>query len=146
MKNILPSMALLSLFGCVLPAAKPAVCANSIADVRRLERSWLDAYENHDAEAMQAILEDNFIITHVDASMQSKRDVVESVKGPRPDPRTTYRTEDVYGRCYGDTVILTGWVVDRQGSPSRYTDTYVRTGGRWSVVASHLSHPRASSN
>jgi hypothetical protein len=53
----------------------------------------------------------------------------------------------VRARAYGDTVILLGRVVTeyvRDGKAvkeaSRYTDTYVRRGGRWQVVASHLSN------
>jgi hypothetical protein len=32
-------------------------------EVRKLERAWLDAYEQHVAKAMNAIVADDFIIT-----------------------------------------------------------------------------------
>jgi ketosteroid isomerase-like protein len=58
-----------------------------------------------------------------------------------------FTTENVQSRVYGDTVIVMGTVVSewKQGDKlmtdrSRYTDTYVRRGGRWQVVASHLSN------
>ena len=114
-------------------------------DVRRLERSWLDAYEKRDAAAMSAIVADDFTITFPDGSIQTKQQVVDSIKQPG-GPAMKFRTENVQSRVYGDTVILIGLVVSewKQGDQlmsdrSRYTDTYVRRNGKWQVVASHLS-------
>ena len=120
-------------------------------EVRKLERQWLDAYEQNDAEAMERIVADDFVITFPEGSMQTKPQLMKMIKAPRrPDrPRMKFRTEDVQSRAYGDTVILTGRVIseyEREGKAvreqSRYTDTYVRRGGRWQVVASHLSNVR----
>lgn len=121
---------------------------NAEQEVRKLERAWLDAYEKYDVEAMNAIVADDFTITFPNGAIQTKEQIIKSLKAPRPasSPSTRFYTEDVQARVYGDTVILIGRVVSerqREGKPvrqqSRYTDTYVRRGGRWQVVASHLS-------
>ncbi|HWS90667.1 MAG TPA: nuclear transport factor 2 family protein [Pyrinomonadaceae bacterium] len=118
-------------------------------EVRRLERQWLDAYEQNDAAAMERIVADGFTITFPNGGMQTKPQLMSMIKAPRRpgQPRMKFRTEGVESRAYGDTVILTGRVVteyERDGKTvreqSRYTDTYVRSGGRWQVVASHLSN------
>jgi uncharacterized protein (TIGR02246 family) len=118
-------------------------------EVRRLERQWLDAYEQNDAEAMERIVADDFVITFPNDGMQTKPQLMKMIKAPRPpgQPRMKFRTEGVQSRAYGDTVILIGRVVseyERDGKTvteqSRYTDTYVRRDGRWQVVASHLSN------
>ena len=118
-------------------------------EVRKLERAWLDAYEQSDAKAMEAIVADDFTITFPDGSMQTKPQIMEMIKRPRnpANPPLKFYTEDVQSRVYGDTVILLGRVVTeyvRDGKTvkeaSRYTDTYVKRGGRWQVVASHLSN------
>lgn len=118
-------------------------------EVRKLERAWLDAYEKRDVEAMTAIVADDFTITFPGGGMQTKEQIIRMIKAPRPasSPSTKFYTEDVQARVYGDTVILIGRVVSewqREGKTvreeSRYTDTYVRRGGRWQVVASHLSN------
>jgi uncharacterized protein (TIGR02246 family) len=119
-------------------------------EVRKLERAWLDAYEQHDVKAMDAIVADDFTITFPDGSMQTKAQVVDSIKAPRKpgSPPLTFHTEDVQARVYGDTVvILIGRVVTeyvRDGKAvkeqNRYTDTYLKREGRWQVVASHLSN------
>ena len=119
-------------------------------EVQKLERAWLDAYEQSDEKAMNAIVADDFAITFPDGSMQAKAQIISMIKMPRPAGRPTvkFHTEDVKARVYGDTVILTGRVISeyrRDGQvisteQQRYTDTYVKRNGRWQVVASHLSN------
>ena len=124
-------------------------------EVRKLERQWLDAYEQNDAEAMDRIVADDFVITFPNGAMQSKPQLMAMIKAPRrpSQPKMRFHTEDVRSRAYGDTVILIGRVVtqyERDGKTvaerSRYTDTYVRRDGRWQVVASHLSNVEEPKN
>ena len=112
--------------------------------VRKLERAWLDAYEKHDVAAMTSIVADDFTITFADGGIQTKLQILESLK--RPPGSSKFRTESVQSRAYGDVVILIGLVITewKQGDKemsdrSRYTDTYVKRNGKWQVVASHLS-------
>jgi ketosteroid isomerase-like protein len=129
--------------------AEPPKLTKAEEDARKLERQWLDAYEKKDAEAMGRIAAEDFVITFPNGGMQTKPQLMAMIKAPRraSEPEMRFRTEDVRSRAYGDTVILMGIVVteyERGGKPvierSRYTDTYVRTNGRWQVVASHLSN------
>lgn len=117
-------------------------------EVRKLERAWLDAYEQRDAKAMEAIVADDFTITFTDGSVQTKPQILNMIKAPRraDNPPPKIYTEEVRARVYGETVILVGRVVSEwqqngqtMKEQNRYTDTYVRRGGRWQVVASHLS-------
>ncbi len=130
-------------------AAQQPKLTGAEEEVRRLERQWLDAYEQSDPEAMDRIVADDFTITFPNGGMQTKPQLMAMVKSPRRagQPRMKFYTEGVQSRAYGETVILTGRVTteyERDGKTvkeqSRYTDTYVRTKGRWQVVASHLSN------
>ena len=149
MKPIKTCLILLTLFaGCVNVLAQD----DAGQTVQKLERAWLDAYEQHDEKAMDAIVADDFTITFPNGSMQTKAQIMSSIKSPRsPDGRAMkFHTEEVRARVYGDTVILTGRVVteyQRDGQTTskeeqRYTDTYVKRNGHWQVVASHLSNAR----
>jgi uncharacterized protein (TIGR02246 family) len=129
--------------------AQPQSPSKAEEDVRKLERQWLDAYEQNNAEAMNLIVADDFTITFPNGAMQTKPQIMAMVKAPRraSAPKMRFITEDVRSRAYGDTVILIGRVVseyERDGKAfreaSRYTDTYVQRNGRWQVVASHLSN------
>jgi uncharacterized protein (TIGR02246 family) len=138
---------------CLMVLMLAASCAFAQAapdqEVKKLERAWLDAYEQLDEKAMNAIVADDFTITFPDGSMQTKAQIISSLKRPRPQGASTqkFRTEEVQARVYGDTVVLIGRVIteyQRDGqtnsSQQRYTDTYVKRDGRWQVVASHLSN------
>jgi uncharacterized protein (TIGR02246 family) len=115
--------------------------------VRKLEREWLDAYEKHDADAMARILADEFTISYGDGRTENKTQVLESVKAPASaGPSSRFSTEDVQAQIDGDTVVLTGRLLqtsDRGGETKtmrfRYTDTYKQRDGRWQVVNSRLS-------
>lgn len=114
-------------------------------EVRKLERAWLDAYEKRDVAAMTAIVADDFTITFPDGGMQTRPQIVESLRRSGGSSMK-FSTENVQSRAYGDTVILIGVVISewRQNDKpmtdrSRYTDTYVKRNGSWQVVASHLS-------
>lgn len=145
-----PRSILLAVFAFGLLSASAATAqtnhaSNKADDVRKLERAWLDAYEKRDVAAMTAIVADDFTITFADGSVQTKPQVIESIKRASGPPSKFY-TENVQARVYGDTVVLIGLVVSewKQGDKtmtdrSRYTDTYVRRNGQWQVVASHLS-------
>ncbi|MDT4967596.1 MAG: hypothetical protein QOJ64_2333 [Acidobacteriota bacterium] len=123
---------------------------DAVQSVQKLERAWLDAYEQHDEKAMDSIVAEDFAITFPNGEMQTKAQIIASLKRPRPTggPAMKFHTEDVKGRAYGNTVILNGRVVteyQRDGQTmskdqQRYTDTYVQRDGRWQVVASHLSN------
>lgn len=116
-------------------------------EVRKLERDWLDAYEQNNSEVMTRIVNDEFVITFPNGAQQTKPELMNMIKTPSSGPKMRFYTEDVKSRAFGDTVILRGKVVteyERDGKKvterSRYTDTYVKRNGRWQVVASHLSN------
>lgn len=146
------ALALLLAVSCSFTLAQQAQQSNltkAEVEVRKLERQWLDAYEQNNSEAMNLIVADDFNITFPNGAMQTKPQIMSMVKAPRPAsaPKMRFSTEDVRSRAYRDTVILIGRVIteyERDGKTvkevSRYTDTYVKRKGRWQVVASHLSN------
>ncbi len=143
---------LLTTFALVMTGALTAsgqAVSKAEGEVHKLERAWLDAYEKRDVVAMNTIVADDFLITFADGSMQTKPQIIESLKRPGGSS-SKFFTEGVRARVYGDTVVLTGVVVSewKQGDKtmtdrSRYTDTYVKRNGQWQVVASHLSNASA---
>jgi CubicO group peptidase (beta-lactamase class C family)/ketosteroid isomerase-like protein len=117
-------------------------------EVRKLEREWLDAYEQHDGVAMDRILADDFKLTQFGGGVQTKADILAQLKATRDPsrPEPNLSTEEVQSRVEGNSVILTGRFIQRMGRDdetrtmeARYTDTYVKRQGRWQVVASQLT-------
>ena len=128
--------------------SQPQPISQSEQEVRKLEREWLDAYEQHDATAMDRILADDFKLTQSSGAVQTKADILAALTAPRDSgrPEPKFSTEDVQSRVEGDTVILTGRFIQRMEHDGQtrtigasYTDTYVKRRGRWQVVASQLT-------
>jgi uncharacterized protein (TIGR02246 family) len=143
-------MGTLAVLTLALAAGQPAA-GTAEAEVRKLERQWLDAYEKRDAGAMDRIVADDFAITFPDGSVQTKAQLMAGIRQPPKEGAAAPRffTDDVRARAYGDTVVLTGTVVTERTrggkairEAARYTDTYVKRDGKWQVVASHLSNVR----
>jgi uncharacterized protein (TIGR02246 family) len=133
----------------LLQVAEGSSAPDAVAQVRQLEREWLDAYEKRDGAAMQRIVADDFTIVYPGGTRQNKAEVLAALERSRASgsPAPHFNTEDVQARASGDTVVLTGRVITRRtgadGTESRqeshYTDTYVRRDGRWQVAASILT-------
>ncbi|MEJ7623442.1 MAG: nuclear transport factor 2 family protein [Pyrinomonadaceae bacterium] len=149
MKHLLViTVALMVMVGAATETYSQTTDLTRIADVQKLERAWLDAYEKHDVKSMTAIVGGDFVITFPEGGQQTKADILRMIGRPvTPAREMKFSTENVKGRAYGDTVILMGRVVTesmRDGKPFKehqlYTDTYVRRNGKWQVVASHLSN------
>src|SRR5688500_11781220 len=127
----LTCLALLVAAACSLVPAQGPKLTKAEEEVRRLERLWLDAYEQNDAAAMDRIVADDFTITFPNGGMQTKPQIMAMVRSPRRAAPPRFRTEGVQSRAYGETVILIGKVIseyERDGKTSteqsRYTDTY----------------------
>ncbi len=116
-------------------------------ELLRVEREWLDAYVQRDAAALSRIVADDYMLTYDTGQTVNKTQAMADLARPRAANFSfTFTTEDTAVRVLGETAVLTGRVIQRTRmgeretvTRSRYTDTYVRRGGRWQVVASHLS-------
>jgi ketosteroid isomerase-like protein len=116
-------------------------------EVLKLEREWLDAYEQNDAAAMERIVAEEFEIRYPEGKVDTKADLLKMVSSYSGKPASIKLfTEQTVATTYPDTVILKGIVVleikngeEKKQIKQHYTDTWVRTEKGWQVVASHLS-------
>jgi len=118
--------------------------AQTLAATKRqitaLEEDWIKAVVRRDAAAFDRLLAPSFVYTE-DDRVYSKAQLIKEVT-TGSDTVTSGRNEDLTVRVYGNTAIATGWLilVGRGASGSferryRYTDTWLRTGIRWRVIA-----------
>lgn len=102
-----------------------------------------------DARALDALLADDWILTHSDGRTQDKRDyLAELARGARGGRVNTAITNaDVRFRWYGEAAVVTGASVQSgigaDGAPFRgrfrFTRVWIRRSGAWVMVASHSS-------
>lgn len=108
----------------------------------QLEDSWAVALVRRDGATFRRLLADGFVYTENDRTLR-RDDVLHDVEAG-PDKVEAAHNEDMRVYRFGATAVVTGWLVVRgrgAGGPFnrryRFTDTWVRRGGRWQIVAAH---------
>jgi ketosteroid isomerase-like protein len=135
---------------CLLAASAvrlPAQEKSDVAAIRALEMKWTESYKEHSIDILSSLLADDFVITIEDGSIFSKAGYITH----SADPSTRVQVaelSDLKVRMHGDTAIVTGAYHEKgesNGKPYEYhdrlTDVWMKTGGKWQVVASHYSVP-----
>ena len=128
----------------VLLVAGSQARAQNTATVQRqitaLEDDWIKAVIRRDAMAFRRLLAPDFIYTE-DDRVYTRDQLIKEIT-TATDTVTSGVNEDLSVRVFGNTAIATGWLVLRGRGASgafenryRYTDTWVKLGGRWRVAS-----------
>jgi ketosteroid isomerase-like protein len=125
----------------------PAQEKSDAATVRSLELKWTESYKERSIDILSSLLAEDFVITIEDGNVYSKAGYITH----SADPLTRVQVaelSDIKVRIHGDTAIVTGAYHEKgesSGKPyeyrDRFTDVWMRSGGKWQVVASHYSVP-----
>jgi len=145
MSNLFPCL-VIALSACATAHPVPTASPGDDADVLARERAWLDACEHNDADVMADMLADDFVLTLPTGHRTAKADVVTGTRrlqaaGKRFPHLVTSGT--VAHRRAG-VIVLAGTVaqVDEHGGRHAevlYTDTWIRDGATWRVLASQMT-------
>ncbi len=107
----------------------------------RLEDDWASALVKRDRVTFERLLADRFVYTEND-QMMDRRAVLNSVVGGSDTVAAAHNDSMVVHRFGPVTAVVTGWlVVGGRGANGqfqrryRFTDTWVKRGGRWRIVA-----------
>lgn len=128
----------------ILPAAQEE---SDSAKVRTLEVTLMESYKQRQIDVLASLLDDDFVITFEDGSTYGKTGYISFSATPsvRVD---VAEMADVKIRMHGNTAILTGAYHERgenKGKPydyrDRFTDVWMKFGGKWRLVASHYGIP-----
>jgi len=108
----------------------------------QLEDDWALALVRRDATVFRRLLADGFIYTEDDRTVGRDDLLRDIVAGP--DTVEAAHNEEMRVHRFGSTAVVTGWLVVRGRGASgpfdrryRFTDTWLRRGGRWQIVAAH---------
>ena len=120
------------------------VClADSHADLLRAHEAFHNALRDADSPALLRLLDDHFTWTHTDSQVQSKSDVVGTIR----DGKLRYaelRTDQETFNEYAKAAVVTGHSTRRYADAAkpfelRYTLTFVKSGRDWKVAAYHTT-------
>ena len=107
----------------------------------RLEDDWASALVKRDRVTFERLLADGFVYTENDQVMD-RRAVLNSVVAGSDTVAAAHNDSMVVHRFGSVTAVVTGWlVVGGRGANGqfqrryRFTDTWVKRGGRWRIVA-----------
>jgi ketosteroid isomerase-like protein len=138
MRRVCWSLLLLSMLA--LPTSLSAQAASPKRQIAMLEDAWIKAVIARDAATFNRLLVPDFVYTEDDRVYRKEQLIREVTTGS--DTVTSGRNEDLVVRVHGNTAIATGWLIlIGHGSSGpferryRYTDTWLKTGARWRVIA-----------
>jgi len=117
------------------------------ATVRALELKWTESYKQRRVDVLSSLLAEDFVITIEDGSTYSKTGYISHSAEDSVHVEVA-EMSDIKVRMHGNTAVLTGAYHERGTSKGkgyeyhdRFTDIWMKTGGKWQVVASHYSVP-----
>ena len=110
-------------------------------EIRQREARRFEAMVRGDSAALDDILSDDLGYTHATGVYETKAEFLAKLKSGQLKYES-FTPEDMLVRIYGMTGVVTGVArvkVQIKGEPLsfqlRFTDVYVKQGGRWQMVA-----------
>jgi ketosteroid isomerase-like protein len=106
-----------------------------------LENEWAQGVVKRDAAAVRRLVAPRWIYSDESGTMNREQGIAAFTGGT--DTVTAAGNDDMHAIVYGSTAIVTGilWMRGRGSAGSfehryRYTDTWMKLGGRWQCIAS----------
>jgi ketosteroid isomerase-like protein len=129
------------------PAPGAAAPAQTAQELRQLQVEWGKALAGRDTVFFQRTLADEFLLTG-DANTESKSAFLAALANS-PGVPPSYPEQTVI-RVFGDIAVMTGLLrYEIPGHPvpvlSRYSEVWIRRGGRWQAVHGHFNTLAGSS-
>jgi ketosteroid isomerase-like protein len=123
----------------------PAQTEGDESQIIAYENLWNQMQIAHDANAMEQMLDPDFVLTDYDGSVLTKGLFLASIRD-KSDQLTVEVSTDMKLHRHGDTVIVIGATHEKgtlKGKPyehhGRFTDTWIKRDYRWLCIASQLA-------
>jgi ketosteroid isomerase-like protein len=117
------------------------------AIIRSMELKWTESYKQRQVDILSSLLADDFIITIEDGNTYGKTGYISHSAEPSTKVEVAEMSE-LKVRMHGNTAVVTGAYHERgESNGKRYeyhdrlTDVWMKSGGKWQVVASNYSVP-----
>jgi ketosteroid isomerase-like protein len=139
-------LAVLFASGLVFGQTKQTAVENAVQEITALENAWNEAAQKYDIAWFERNFADTCILTDEDGVVKDKAAAIAGLK-KKESKLESLAFEGFKVQVYGDTAIASGVYVIKKGTHKGkdisgkypFTDTWVKIGGRWQVVADHNS-------
>jgi ketosteroid isomerase-like protein len=132
-------------FAAAAQAADGPSAAEAKEQVMNTLHDWVRAENEHDAAALERILDDQFITTSGAGKPGNKEGFIKSLTAGKADPRQSQSLTDESVVVDGDTAVVVGTDTFHRtdgakpdGLALRYTITFIRRNARWTALAEHI--------
>ena len=140
MRMLLALTVLMTLVGISRPCS-----ALDRTNLQSVDAAWNSLRLAGDVQGLGQLLDPQWVLTHSDGRVQYRQDYLDDL-ARRTRTNSDIINEDVEYRLLGQTAVVTGTSVQSGisgGTPwsgrFRFTRTWVRQEGRWTLLASHSS-------
>jgi hypothetical protein len=113
----------------------------------KLENDSLQAFLKNDIAFYDRFLADDYMGTDEHGNVKTKAQEIAEIKAGA-HLSTSGMQDNVKVRVYADAAVVTGRNImkglfkgKKYSSPYLWTDTFIKRGGRWQCIASHVSKP-----
>ena len=141
-------MKITAVFALTFLAGLPLVFAqeNDVANaVLQTERDLATVYLNSDADGIARGVMEDYTLTNSMGKITTRADDIGEAR--KNDPKyEIFENYDMKVRLHGDTAVVTGKTHTKGVSGGKpfdfqfqFTDTFVKDGGRWRLLAGHVS-------
>jgi ketosteroid isomerase-like protein len=147
-KEIVSMLRLFTLVLLVSSLALPQTATKTEGDESQIiafENLWNQMQIAHDADAMDQLLDPDFVLTDYDGAVLNKAQFLASLRD-RSNQLTVEVSQDMKLHRHGDTVVVIGATHEKgtlKGKPyehhGRFTDTWIKRDYRWLCAASQLA-------
>jgi len=132
-------------FFCCLPILASAQTSPDGAKVLSLEKKWTEAYKQRDISLLSSLLAEDFAITVEDGSTYGKEGYISHSADTSVHVEVAELSE-LRVHMHANVAMVTGAYHETGTSKGkryeyhdRLTDVWMKTAGKWQVVASHYS-------
>ncbi len=128
-----------------------------VEEIKRMDRQWIiEAYSSKDLKDFDRIVAEDFLITGSNGKIlnkaQKRANVVADYTEPAPGAIFKIEESSARVRVFDKIAISTGCIIENytyKGNKINdrvyFTNTYLKRGGRWQVVASQFTRIRQPS-
>jgi hypothetical protein len=135
-----------SLLACATASA-PQLHSTLEQEIVATEQARLTAFRDNERVAFAQMVSDDLMMVHSDGGVLDKAGEIAVMRSSTPErPLPTLSLEDTKVRGSGSLAVLTGSLVERQQGKLlfrlRFTNVYIKEGGRWLLVSGQLTRAR----
>jgi ketosteroid isomerase-like protein len=146
MKRLILSIVLVLFASCMMfGQAKKTADQNAVQEITALENAWNEAMQKHDVSFYERNMADSYIGADEDGVVRDRAALIAQVK-KSVSKIESISSDNFKVQIYGDTAVATAVSIIKGTNKAKnidgrypYTDVWIKLGGRWQCVASHVS-------